>query len=132
MTMALGGNQATHFSLLLTTFTSSDIRLSTGHNHSVCLTLLYHTIHLFTMIVLLCWALGQAHAFYSEPEADHCLPVCGFSCPAQSVLGRTMFPPQVRIPFFNCLSFASHIVFFRFYFNLMAINKCSEESLAFW
>lgn len=48
--MAPGGNQATYLSLLLTTFTSSDMPLSTAHEPSVSFSLPYHTIHVLIII----------------------------------------------------------------------------------
>lgn len=49
-TMALSGNEATIFSLILTAFTSSDMSLSTRYEPSFFY-LSYHTVHLLTIIV---------------------------------------------------------------------------------
>lgn len=76
--MALGGNQVTHLSQLLATFTSTGMSLPTGHE-PIFLPLLSHfptSYHLFIH-------LNNAH-----------LPgtMCGLFCPAHSfmVLGRTL------------------------------------------
>lgn len=55
LTMALGVNQATLISLFLPTITSSGMSLSTAHE-TLYLSLSYHTIHLLTVIVLICQA----------------------------------------------------------------------------
>lgn len=49
-TMALSGNEATIFNLILTAFTSSDMSLSTIYKPS-CFYFPYHTVHLLTTIV---------------------------------------------------------------------------------
>lgn len=50
-------NQVTHISQPLTTLTSSDMPLSIGHEpFCLFLSLLFHTTHVFTIIVLICLA----------------------------------------------------------------------------
>lgn len=73
ITMATGSERATHLSLLLTAFTSSDLPLSTGHQpFCLALSLPYPTIYLFTI---------QACDFSSLPGAI-CLRHTGSSAPS--------------------------------------------------
>lgn len=93
-TMALGGNKATHISPLLTSFSSSDVPLPTGHE-PLSLSVPYHTIHLFNIIVLICPAPQSAECprvFSSEPEAEGPRAAGESPCPAQPgmALGRIM------------------------------------------
>lgn len=87
VTMALAGNEVTHVSLLLTSFTSPHLPLSTGHEPCVlALSLPYRTIPLLAIIA-------------------SCLPsaTCGSPCPTQSVtsLGRTLLSRIIILP--DCL-----------------------------
>ena len=84
--MALGVNQVTHLSQLLTTFTSTGMFLSTGHEPC--------------FLPLLSHFLIPYHLFIHHNSAHQPGTMCESFCPAQSfmVLGRTLLSRIIITP----------------------------------